>query len=296
MQSSEDMNKKNTLLVVAGKVVDRNDESVDKEELVWANLSFIDTLRVKKPNPVALMGTAAKAYFTLYPDNTPADLEREFRQRNFETGLIAVPWRDDPSIAPLVEAGKVVVKHLTFKESGGLNTNDDNDDDDTSLDYYVMYSVRPRALAEEEMLQYCPEGADENLIRLEQAGDLGFKSAKINPTQEGKEKLDAEEEKLSDEDAKARETFAKTNVYLGSDEIEFSHKVQKGEIRLCFRPLCMETEWRNAQEAHPDAKVTLLGIAPTGAAILGLVEGSEIVCPFARIGGNGQFVPLSVQN
>ena len=292
-------NNKNLLLVVAGKMVDRNDETLDKEELVWANLKFIDQIVapktvagvVKKPNPVILMGMAAKAYFALHPDKTPADLEREFRQRNFESGLIAVPWRDDPSVAPLVEAGKVVVKHLT----GSRHENKNNDSfGGTSLDYYVKYSIRPRALAEEEMIQHCPGGADENLIRLEQAGDLGVKDTNVVPTKEGQEKLDAGEEKISDEDAEARETWAETTVRLDDDEIEFSTKVQDGAIRLCYQAIDMEKEWHKIQAAHPDAKVTPIAMGPTGALILALVEDGTIICPFART-VNNRFLPLSIQ-
>ena len=278
MSNTNSTSSNNKLLVVAGKAV-ASDEEFLTDALVWENLCFVDQVVTtknvyNKPNAVTLMAMAARAYYKLYPDKTPADLEREFRGRDFNSGLIAKAWRDeDPRVSELVDTGKVVVANLA-----NYNTNSIE-----SLEYYVIYSCRPREFAEKELLEHVPGGPEENLSRLERAGDLNFECASHTFRVE----VEEAEEKISEEHVEAGEILSVTMTVLETDEREFLDKLQLGKIRLCFQTVCMETKWHEAEQAHPDAKAQLIGIdTATGQAISVLMDDDgTIACPFARTGG-----------
>jgi len=238
------------------------------EVTVWHNLTFADQMIARRcttggPNPVPYMSGAAMAYFKLYPDATPATLERELRKRGFDTGLIAGSWRDDPHLRPLVEGGEVVVRPFLKLKSqqqaaGAAGAS-------LSSDYYVMYSCRPRQYAENERSQHS-SSAEENLSRLETAGDL---CANVDVPTEEEEKA---EEKVDDSESREFER----GFLLSLSEKDIIHKMMKGEAKLCYRALSMESVWKKARESHPQAKTVVLQLSG-GGPLTALAEGNKII-------------------
>lgn len=237
---------------------------------VWHNLTFADQMIARRcttggPNPVPYMAGAALAYYKLYPDATPATLERDFRKRGFETGLIAAAWRDDPHLRPLVEGGEVVVrpysKMKSQQQAAGASS---------SSDYYVMYSCRPRKYAEDERSQH-NSSVEENLTRLETAGDLG---ANVELPTEEEEKA---EEKFDDSESLEFDR----GFLLSLSEKELLKKVMNGVVKLCYRARSLESVWLEARESHPQAKQVVLQMSGEGP-LTALAEGNKIICPVGQ--------------
>ena len=285
----------NTLLTVAAKTVP--DEDVLTEETVWANLAFADQMATQKilgVHPVMVMGAAALAYYALYPEKNPADLERAFRERNFDSGLIAVRWRDDEKLRPAVERGDVVVRPvLRGDRKADLQAA-------APSEYYVLYSIRPREFAEKELGTHATS-AEQNLARLEEAGDLGAKdTACVAEAGRGSDEIEETKvnEETGDTDTKSSEKFH-TSRLLKPEERDFLDKVRKGRVRLCLHSVDMEAAWREAQETHPAAQEVMA--MASGMGPIGLLAGEDgnLVCPYGRFqriscdtGVQHQYVPL----
>jgi len=284
----------NTLLTVAAKTVP--DEDVLTEETVWANLAFADQMATQKilgVHPVMAMAAAALAYYALYPEKTPADLERAFRERNFDSGLIAVRWRDDEKLRPVVERGDVVVRPIRGDLKADLRAAPPSE-------YYVLYSIRPREFAEKELGTHATS-AEQNLLRLEEAGDLGAKDmACVAEAGRGSDEIEETKgnEETGDTDTKSSEKLH-TSHLVKPEERDFLDKVREGRVRLCLHSVDMEAAWREAQEAHPAAQEVMAMASGMGPIFLLVGEDGKLVCPYGRFkrissdtGVQHQYVPL----
>lgn len=249
------------------------DPSQLNDATVWHNLTFVDQMASKGLSglsPVYFMGSALAAYFKLYSDRTHADAEREFRERNFDTGLIALSWRDNPDIGPLVARGDLVVKREAGMGPGWL------DDATTTCDYYLLISCRPRKYAEEERESH-NISVEENLLRLENTGDLGVmdKDQLILKTDD----RGGEETKCEDVEGKPL-ADPKITDKPSDDQSAWCTKVMNGEVQLCHRPL--EDVWQDAREQYPEATQEMVFMRGVGPIAMLVLNNKTVVCPVGR--------------
>lgn len=120
---------------------DRGEPSL---ETCWFNMQLADRIKA-----LALFAASARAWINLSGLNFQA-LERELRQRGFDTHLIATPLPQNAA-------------NLTICNGQS---------------YYCTYSCRPRELAIKELLQHA-DSYEQNFARLSQTDDLILSASSV---------------------------------------------------------------------------------------------------------------------
>jgi len=124
-------------------------EDMSKPELFWHNLKVCD-----KVLSLSMFICVANHYFVLFPQNTFQDFEKELRQREFDTHIIAASLTS--------EMEKVYGCKFPIE-----NTN--------SCDYYCIFSCRKRDMALKELKMYSKD-YNENFEKLKRTGNLCVKN------------------------------------------------------------------------------------------------------------------------
>jgi hypothetical protein len=163
-------------------------------DTAWHNMAVAD-----KHFNLAMFLSSASGWFNANPGKFPDDLERELRERNYNTHLFAVQTKLQMEKA----FGNADVPGVTSMFKSG-------DEKTDNLDYVWVASIRPPPLAAEEVAsQWASQ--DENLAALHVSG-----------------LLTVAEEKASDIDK-----VAKGNLeLLEPKKIDMAAKLMKNEVRL----------------------------------------------------------------
>lgn len=123
---------------------------------VWESFRIIESV-----HDARYMSVLTTAYFYFNPDNTPADLERHFRLKFIDIGLIAIPpTNNEETKNAILTSFNTIAKNL--KGENGTH-------DVKELKYEIMFLCKPKEDIDTELLKHC-SSVTENLERLKHAG------------------------------------------------------------------------------------------------------------------------------
>lgn len=142
---------------VARVIIEAVKEGDTEEEIVWSNLKVCDAIQ----NP-ALFGFCASAWLRINPAKNYQDLERELRERTFDTHLIAVDNLNQFRLGSVEPHSPDLkdVKNAIYQNGKWVE-----------VEYSCIFSCRPVPFAMEELLTYWPS-YDDNFARLPRAGHM----------------------------------------------------------------------------------------------------------------------------